>query len=28
LETDPGNPEHLVTVRGIGYYFNANGRGP
>lgn len=28
LETDPGNPEHLVTVRGIGYYFNPNGRRP
>ena len=21
LETDPGNPEHLLTVRGLGYKF-------
>jgi two-component system response regulator RegX3 len=23
LETDPGNPEHLLTVRGLGYKFEA-----
>lgn len=22
LETDPSNPEHLLTKRGVGYYFN------
>ena len=25
LELDPGHPEHLVTVRGIGFYFKADG---
>jgi two-component system response regulator RegX3 len=23
LETDPGNPEHLLTVRGLGYKFES-----
>jgi two-component system response regulator RegX3 len=27
LEIDPGHPEHLLTVRGIGYYFSVDGRG-
>ncbi len=26
VELDPANPEHLITVRGIGYYFSADGR--
>ncbi len=26
LEIRPGDPEHLLTVRGVGYYFNAEGR--
>ncbi|HUZ95615.1 MAG TPA: helix-turn-helix domain-containing protein, partial [Edaphobacter sp.] len=24
IEDDPGNPQHLLTVRGIGYRFIAN----
>jgi two-component system, OmpR family, response regulator RegX3 len=26
IETDPANPEHIITVRGVGYRFEAGGR--
>jgi two-component system, OmpR family, response regulator RegX3 len=26
LESDPGHPQHLLTVRGVGFYFNADGQ--
>jgi two-component system response regulator RegX3 len=26
LEIDPGHPQHLLTVRGVGFYFNVDGQ--